>query len=109
MLDALSVATLAPWSALVTLHTVLGLIDGEDWLTPILIVACCALLIAFQGSVDLCRCGVRAEECRYAGTHQKKPNQFAHLFPSHRESGSVLRALRPEPSERRFALQQSSP
>ena len=60
----------------------LGLVDGEYRRTPILIVACGALLVALQGPVDLRHCGQRAEEYRNAGTDQKKPNQFVHLFPS---------------------------
>src|SRR5664280_1619046 len=65
----------------------LGLVDGEYRRTPTLVVAEGTLLVAFQGSVGLCQCGKRAEEYRNAGTDQKKPNQFAHLFPSHTESG----------------------
>jgi hypothetical protein len=76
----------------------LGLVDGEYRRTPIRIVADGALLVAFQRSVDLCQCGQGAEKYRNAGTSEKKPNQFAHLFPSLRESGLLLLALRPEHS-----------
>src|ERR1035437_944726 len=85
---------LATGSAPVGLHTMLGLVDGEYRRTPTLVVAEGTLLVAFQGSVDLCQRGQRAEKYRNAGTDQKKPNQFAHLFPSHRESGSLLLTFR---------------
>jgi hypothetical protein len=96
VLGTFAVTPLATRSALIALHPMLGLVDGEDRLAPILIVANGAFLVAFQGSVDLCRCGERAEECRDAGTNQKKPNQFAHLFPSRGESGSLLITFRLE-------------
>src|ERR1035441_7972359 len=80
---------LATGSALVGLHTMLGLVDGKYRRGPTLIVAEGALLVAFQGSVRLCECGKRAEKYRNAGTDQKKPNQFAHLFPSREEAGIV--------------------
>jgi hypothetical protein len=98
MLDTGAVTGLATGSAPVGLHTMLGLVDGEYRRTPIRIVADGALLVAFQRSVDLCQCGQGAEKYRNAGTSEKKPNQFAHLFPSLRESGLLLLALRPEHS-----------
>ena len=87
---------LATGSAPIGLHTMLGLVDGEYRRSPTLVVAEGALLVAFQGSVGLCECGKRAEKYRNAGTDQKKPNQFAHLFPSRRESGSLLLTFRTE-------------
>src|ERR1017187_4693425 len=78
---------LATRSAVVGLYTMLGLVDGQYRRWPILIVADGTLLVAFQGSVDLCQRGERAEKYRNAGTDQKKPNQFAHLCPSCTESG----------------------
>ena len=72
----------------------LGLIDGEYRRWPILVVADGALLVAVQGSVGLCECGEGAEKYRDAGTDQRKPNQFAHLLPLPRKSGSLLLTLR---------------
>ena len=71
VLGAFAMTALAARGALVTLHTMLGLVDGEDRLAPRLIVAHGALFIAFQGSVDLRQCGPRAEKYRKACTDQK--------------------------------------
>src|ERR1035437_718093 len=62
-----AVTGLATWSAPVGLHTMLGLVDGEYWRSPVLIVADGALLVAFQRPVDLCHCGYRADEYRSDG------------------------------------------
>src|ERR1017187_1335454 len=62
-----AVTRLATWSAPVGLHSMLGLVDGEDWRSPVLIVANGALLVAFHGPVDLCHCGYRADQYRSDG------------------------------------------
>jgi len=84
MLGAFAVTALATRSALITLHAMLGLVDGEDRRSPILVVAHGALLVAFERSVNLRQGEPWPEEHRKAYTDQKEPGSFAHLFLSYR-------------------------
>src|ERR1019366_319360 len=67
VVDTGAVTRLTTRSASVGLHAMLGLVDGEYRRTPILIMADGALLVPFQGPVDLCHCGYRADEYRSDG------------------------------------------
>lgn len=69
VIGAGTVTGLTTGSASIRLHAVLSLIDGEDWRSPILIVADRALLIAFERPVRLRERARRAKKCRKTGAH----------------------------------------
>jgi len=84
VLGAFAVTALATRSALITLHTMLGLVDGKNRRSPILVVAHGALLVAFERLVNLRQGEPWPEKHRNDYADQKEPGSFAHLFLSYR-------------------------